>query len=140
MVGLHRPLTLLAALAAAGPGWAASPEGVWRTPSRGGVVELSACGQALCGRLLTTNGISANPLLPDGKNRDPALRTRVLKDLQIVQGFTGGPTEWTGGTVYNPVDGGTYRGKIVLVDDDRLRLTGCIVFPLCTTQTWTRMR
>jgi uncharacterized protein (DUF2147 family) len=139
MAGLNRGLIALAAVAFAAPAFAASPEGVWRTPSRGGVVELSACGPALCGRLLTTVGIAANPSLPDGKNRDPGLRTRLLKDLQIVQGFTGGPTEWTGGTVYNPVDGGTYKGRIVLVDEDRLRLTGCIIFPLCTTQTWTRV-
>jgi uncharacterized protein (DUF2147 family) len=138
MAGLDRRLILLAALAAATPASAASPEGVWRTPSRGGVVELSACGQALCGRLLSTNGIRDNPALPDGKNRDRALRTRPLKNLEIVQGFTGGPTEWTGGTVYNPEDGGTYRGRIVLVDDDRLKLTGCTVFPLCKTQVWTR--
>lgn len=139
MAGFHRALIVLAALALAAPALAASPEGVWRTPSRGGIVELSACGAALCGRLLTTNGIEANPTLPDGNNRDRALRTRLLNDLQIVQGFTGGPAEWTGGTVYNPVDGGTYRGKIVLVGEDRLRLTGCIIFPLCTTQTWTRV-
>ncbi len=138
MAGLDRRLIALGALALAGPALAATPEGVWRTPGRGGRVELRACGPALCGRLLTTIGIAANPALSDGKNRNPALRTRLLKDLQIVQGFTGGPTEWTGGTVYNPVDGGTYRGKIVMVGDDQLKLTGCIVFPLCKTQTWTR--
>lgn len=128
-------------LAAASPALAASPaEGTWRTPTRDGRVELYACGAALCGRLVTSAGIAENPALADAQNRDPALRSRPLKGLVMLQGFTGGPLEWKGGSVYNPEDGGTYRGTIKLVGPDTLKLTGCIVFPLCKTQTWTRVK
>ena len=136
-----RLAVLAAALAAATPTWAASPaEGLWRTPTRGGLVEIAACGDALCGRLFTSDGIRADPGLKDTENRDPALRGRTLKDLPMLQGFTGGPTEWKGGKVYNPEDGGTYKGTIKLTAPDRLKLTGCIVFPLCKSQVWTWAR
>ena len=130
-------LVMISPAAAQAPG---SAEGRWRTPARNGEVEISQCGPALCGRLVDADGIRANPGLRDTNNRDPALRNRPIKDLQILEGFTGGPTEWRGGTVYNPEDGGTYRGRIRLVDPDTLKLRGCIVAPLCKTQTWKRIR
>ena len=37
-------------------------------------------------------------------------------------------------------DGGTYRGTITMPNDNSLRLRGCIVAPLCKTQTWTRIQ
>jgi uncharacterized protein (DUF2147 family) len=130
-----------AALLAASAANAASPaDGLWRTASKNGEVRLSDCGAALCGKLVGSDGITANPTLADTENKDPALRTRLLKDLPMLQGFTGGPTEWKGGTVYNPEDGGTYKGAIKLIDTDTLKLTGCIVFPLCKTQTWKRAK
>jgi uncharacterized protein (DUF2147 family) len=58
----------------------------------------------------------------------------------MLTGFTGGPTEWRNGSVYNPADGGTYRGTITMTNDNSLRLRGCIVAPLCKTQTWTRIQ
>ena len=45
-----------------------------------------------------------------------------------------------GGSVYNPADGRTYRGTITMTGDNSLRLRGCIVAPLCKTQTWTRIQ
>jgi uncharacterized protein (DUF2147 family) len=94
----------------------------------------------LCGKVVTSDRIKADPALADTKNRNAALRARPLKDLQILQGFTGGPPQWKGGTVYNPEDGGTYKGSIKLVDPDTLRLTGCIFAPLCKTETWRRIK
>jgi uncharacterized protein (DUF2147 family) len=131
----------VAALASATAAQAASPaEGLWKTPTRGGEVRIAECGAALCGTLVTSDNIKANPALADDKNKDASLRGRLLKDLPMLQGFTGGPAEWKGGTVYNPEDGGTYKGTIKLTGADTLKLTGCIVFPLCKTQTWTRIR
>lgn len=131
----------LAATLAASTAYAASPaEGLWRTPSKNGEVRIAECGPVLCGTLVTSDGIKANPTLADVENKDAAQRTRLLKDLPMLQGFKGGPDQWKGGTVYNPEDGGTYKGSIKLIDPDTLKLTGCIVFPLCKTQTWKRIR
>ncbi|OYX30094.1 MAG: hypothetical protein B7Y99_12070 [Caulobacterales bacterium 32-69-10] len=135
------PVLTIAAFAVATAAYAASPaEGLWRTATRNGEVRIDECGQALCGTLVTSDSIKANPAMADAQNKDAAKRTRLLKDLPMLQGFTGGPSQWKGGTVYNPEDGGTYKGTIKLVDADTLKLTGCIVFPLCKSQTWKRIR
>ena len=98
------------------------------------------CGQALCGTLVTSNHIRADANARDEHNKNASLRSRPLRNLPMLTGFTGGPTEWRGGSVYNPADGGTYRGTITMTNDDTLRLRGCIVAPLCKTQTWTRVQ
>ena len=134
----------LAASALAASAFAAPPSGdptgLWQTSTNGGQVRISRCGQALCGVLVTSDHIRANPATTDGHNRNAAQRNRTLRNLPMLNGFTGGPTEWRNGSVYNPDDGGTYRGTITMRDANTLRLRGCIVAPLCKTQTWTRIR
>lgn len=130
----------LLACAFATPALAAEPTGLWQTPTRGGQVEITKCGSALCGRLVTSEGLQADPALKDVHNQNTALRGRALKGLTILTGFTGGPGEWTGGSIYNADDGKTYSGSITLDGGDKLKLRGCVIAPLCKTQTWTRLR
>lgn len=119
---------------------AASPAaGVWRTPERGGRVEISDCAPGICGRIAGGADITANPDVHDIKNSDPALRTRRLMGTPIFEHLTGGPPKWTG-KVYNPVDGKTYSGSVTLTDADTLKLTGCVFVPLCKTQVWRRLK
>jgi uncharacterized protein (DUF2147 family) len=131
---------VLGASAAAAPAFAADVTGLWATPGSGGQVEISRCGNSLCGKLITSDHIKTNPGLKDIKNKDESQRGRTLKNLQMLYDFSGGPTKWTGGKVYNPEDGGTYSGTIELLSNTELKLKGCIVAPLCTTQKWTRIR
>lgn len=134
-------LALAASLVAlASPALASDPTGLWQTPTNGGQVHIERCGQALCGALVTSDRIRTDPNARDEHNRDASLRGRPLRNLPMLSGFTGGPTEWRGGSVYNPDDGGTYHGAITMTGDNSLRLRGCIVFPLCKTQTWTRIQ
>lgn len=134
----------LAALASGAlPAMAAGADsvvGTWRTPSRHGVVQIAPCGASLCGTLLDSDNIRKNPELRDINNKDEAKRDRRLKGLQILTGFTRDDGKWTGGAVYNPEDGGTYKGTITPAGPDTLKLKGCIVWPLCKTQTWTRIK
>lgn len=134
-------LALAASFAAlASPALAADPTGLWQTPTNGGQVRIARCGQALCGTLVTSDHIRREPAARDENNKDAAQRARTLRGLPMLTGFTGGPSEWRGGSVYNPADGGTYRGTITMTGDNALRLRGCIVAPLCKTQTWTRVQ
>lgn len=134
-----------AALLAGGPSLAAAQSsqtilGVWRTPSDGGsTVRITACGDAVCGQIVSSPALRADPNLRDGRNSDASLRTRRLQGLRILQVRPGGPGRWSDGWVYNPTDGKTYRGSITLTPEGRLRLTGCVVRPLCQTQIWTRV-
>ena len=88
----------------------------------------------------SSDGIRANPDLRDAKNKDESLRTRRLAGIQMLSGFTRGSGEWTGGTIYNADDGGTYKATVTPTDAEHIKVKGCIVWPLCKTQTWTRIR
>lgn len=131
---------VLAASALAAPALAGDPTGLWQTETNGGQVRIERCGNAICGTLVTSEAIRANPAQRDVRNKDEAQRGRTLRGLRMLWGFTGGPTEWTGGSVYKPDNGNTYNGTITMVNDNTLRLRGCVVRPLCANQTWTRIQ
>jgi uncharacterized protein (DUF2147 family) len=136
-----RTALIVAALGVlATPALAADATGLWQTPTNGGQVEIARCGNSLCGKLVSSNHIRENPALKDVKNKDESQRVRTLKNLQMLYDFTGGPSKWTGGKVYNPDDGGTYSGTIELIGENQLKLKGCIVAPFCKTQVWTRLK
>ena len=130
-------LSMLAAAAAMSPDAAV---GRWRTETRNGVVEVERCGGSICGKLVSSDGLRTNPDMRDINNKDANLRSRKLMNLQILGGFTRGDGEWTGGTIYNGEDGGTYKATVTPVDADHLKVKGCIIWPLCKSQTWTRIR
>ena len=134
-------LALAAALADPTPATAATADlsGLWHTPVDGGsVVRLAPCGEALCGRIVTSPKLKAVPDQKDIRNRDVALRGRTLRDLMFMKVKPTGPGLWGDGWIYNPEDGGTYQGVMELKPDGSLRLTGCIVRPFCKTQIWRR--
>jgi uncharacterized protein (DUF2147 family) len=126
-------LTLLALFAAPN-----DPTGTWRTP-RNADIRLERCGPAICGRIASLPRFPDNPRGLDLNNKDKAARGRPLVGLPMLQGFTGGPPKWTGGSVYNPEDGRTYSGRIELVDANTLKLTGCAFKIFCRSQVWKRV-
>ncbi|KAA5802283.1 DUF2147 domain-containing protein [Alkalicaulis satelles] len=128
------------AAALAGTASVPAPAGIWLTPA-GGAVEISACGEALCGQLIDAQALQDDPDLRDENNRDPALRSRPLRGVDVLNGFTGGPQTWTGGALYDPESGrAAGRGRLTLADADTLEVRGCIAPLLCQTQTWTRRK
>ena len=76
-----------AAWAVASGACAAEVTGLWLTPTDGGQVQITACGASVCGHLVTGARIKADPSLKDAKNKNPALRSRTLKGLPLIQGF-----------------------------------------------------
>ncbi|HSZ51851.1 MAG TPA: DUF2147 domain-containing protein [Caulobacteraceae bacterium] len=130
-------------LAAEGPPAAESPQpvyGVWQSPSLGANIEITPCeGGAICGKLLSAKPLKNNPELLDLHNKDPAKRQLTMIGQTVLEGFKGGPHKWTGGSVYNPVDGRHYSGTMSLVDNNHLKLKGCALRFLCKSQTLTRV-
>ena len=133
-------LATCAALALAGAARAADVTGVWHTAEQGGLVEIDPCGDSVCGRLVTSSKLAGNPNLKDAQNKNPALRSRLLKGLVVLQGFHRDGAGWSGGQLYHPPSGSTYKGELRLAAPDRLEVTGCIVSPLCQTQIWLRAK
>ena len=133
-------LALSLVLATSSQASAADITGLWQAPSRGAHVEIDHCGDSVCGKIVSALPAKSNPLLLDIHNKDPALRSRRMIGTTFIEGFTGGPVKWTGGKLYNPGDGNFYTGVITLVDDDHLQLKGCVLWILCKSQTWTRLK
>ncbi len=131
-------------LAAAAPAMATDGSrilGVWATGSEGGRVKIYRCGEALCGKIVDATRLRANPDLRDVRNPDEALRDRKLMGLVVLRGFTGGPTEWEGGPVYDPESGdGAASGYLTLRRDGKLEVKGCVAAIFCRTKVWTRVR
>jgi uncharacterized protein (DUF2147 family) len=113
--------------------------GTWHSPTKNGIISIQRCGSSICGTLESGDDVRANPNAKDVNNKDAAQRNRPLKGLMMLSGFTQDGGIWSGGKVYNPNDGGTYSGKITPVDANTLKLRGCIIWPACKTETWTRV-
>lgn len=145
-MGLAAALALVPASTAAAP---SVPQvavdqsliGRWHTERRSGIVEIHACGEALCGRVVDGAPLRANRDQRDVRNPDPALRNRRVMGLRVLSGFSGGPAKWKGGPLYDPETGNRApSGTLTLVDADTLKVQGCIAMFLCRTQTWRRAR
>lgn len=121
---------------------AASAEGIfgaWATATNNGRVLIEPCGGAVCGRVIDGNQLRANPDQTDVHNPDPDKRSRRVKGLVILQGYAGGPTEWYGGSVYDPQTGDEASdSSLTLVAPDTLKVEGCQAYVLCRSETWTR--
>lgn len=122
---------------------AASAEGEWVTEGDKARVEIKPCAadaQTLCGTITWSYRPADQPSGPllDIHNGDPALRSRPIVGLPLLEGFRPAGTDaWDGGTIYDPEGGKTYKSKFRLKDTDTLEVDGCVLF-LCQTQTWRR--
>lgn len=118
------------------------PTGQWLVEKKNGVVDIAACGEQFCGKLIWIDP----PLRPDGTppvddhNKDPAQRHRLVCGIAMMGGFkAAGPNEWDAGWIYNAENGETYQAKMVLLDDGHLKVRGFVGISLFgESQTWTR--
>lgn len=112
--------------------------GVWATQKNNGRVLIEPCGTAICGRVIDGDQIRANPDQSDIHNPDSAKRSRKVKDLLILDGYSGGPVQWRGGSVYDPQTGDeAHNSTLTLLAPDTLEVEGCR-FLFCRSETWTR--
>ena len=120
----------------------AAVEGVWVNGDGDGWIELAIRDGELTGAIVGSpdDPDNRNPSRLDTENPDTALRNRPLRGLVIMTGFRyEGDGEWTGGRIYDPNSGNTYKGTIRVVDSVTLKLRGYIGISLLgRTETWTR--
>jgi len=108
-----------------------SPLGLWQV-SGGGVIEVSRCGQALCGRIV---GIPRAPREPIPK--DWAGRSQC--GLMIIRQASAARDGSWSGHITDPRDGTEYHVKLWVDDRGRLNVRGYIGLPLLgQTQIWHR--
>ena len=132
------PLLLISAIA-----WSDTTdvEGRWLTEDGDGWIEIRLVGNTLEGTIAGS---------PDSKQReereydefnpDPSLRNRRLQGLTIMTGLEyDGEGRWTGGTIYDPNSGKTYKCSLRQLDANTVKLRGYIGVSLFgRSETWTR--
>jgi uncharacterized protein (DUF2147 family) len=134
---------LLLALAASRTGASDDPAmlilGNWLTEPRDGIIQISiAPDGSYQGKIVGGN----SPQRRDQNNPDPARRSQLLLGQRIFQGMKyDGEGRWSGGTIYDPDSGRSYKCRLQRLDPDRLQVRGFIGFALLgRSQLWTRYR
>ncbi len=120
---------------------AASPYGLWMTQKKGVIVDVYACGDALCGRTVWLKKMTRKDGSPrlDARNPDAALRTRHWCGIEVITGVKPvGATKWEGGDVYDPKTGETFSFDMEQ-HGDQMKVRGYLgVKLLGKSETWTR--
>jgi uncharacterized protein (DUF2147 family) len=124
--------------------------GSWNNEEHDASIEIYRCGEKYCGRITwikeptyPTNDKNRKDGQPrtDDNNPDPKLRNRPIIGLTIMKDFIyAGKNIWEGGTVYDPKNGKTYKGKMTLISHNQMKLRGFVIFSLFgRTTVWTRI-
>lgn len=119
--------------------------GTWLNGSKKGHVQIYEKDGRYYGKLVwlsvPTDPETGKPKL-DGKNEDPARRSRPLMNLPLMYNlqFRSGNV-WDDGKIYNPEDGKEYNLKMTLKDPNTLDVRGYLGISLLgKTQTWVRVK
>ena len=122
--------TTVAMAFAAASSSSGSIEGQWFNPQRTVLIRLAPCGEAMCG---TVTWAAERAQKAARKGADTLVGARLLNDFR-----QSGNGQWKG-TVFVPDMDLRVGGKIRVVDDNRLRVSGCILGGMmCRSQVWTR--
>jgi uncharacterized protein (DUF2147 family) len=108
----------------------ASPVGTWSTANGHGVIEITQCGDALCGRIVGIERSAGEPMPTDVLGRPQCGLTIITNQKLKVNGT------WRG-EITDPRSGGTYQAMLWVDQGGDLHLRGFIGIPqLGATQIW----
>jgi uncharacterized protein (DUF2147 family) len=118
-----------------------SPQGWWLDQTGKAGILIAPCGDKLCGNiewLKAPLDAQGQPKL-DIHNPQAALQSRPICGLSMLGGFApDGSGGWTGGWVYDPESGKTYKGQMHSAADGTLHLRGYLGIPMLgRTEVWT---
>ncbi|GAA6152174.1 DUF2147 domain-containing protein [Pseudoteredinibacter isoporae] len=116
-----------------------SPFGVWLSDDKETKLEIFQCEEKLCGKIVWLKHNTkedGSPLL-DANNEEETLRDRPIVGLEILKDLEKqSAKKWGDGKVYDPESGKTYRAKIALKSNEKMKLSGCINSFLCQGDHW----
>jgi uncharacterized protein (DUF2147 family) len=116
-------------------------EGRWLSGDGEGWIEIQIVAGGLIGIIAGSPKPQAGEApRQDDLNPDPGLRDRPLDGMTIMSGLTyEGDGHWSGGTIYDPNSGKTYKCSLTQVDANTVKLRGYIGISLFgRSDTWTR--
>lgn len=116
-------------------------EGRWLTGKRKVAISFFPCDGRICGRIdwLAKPRYRGGELKIDRENPDPALRNRPWCGIDVISGLQRkSDGVWSGGRVYNPKDGESYKLEIK-EDGDGLKVRAYLGIKLLgKTEDWIR--
>lgn len=132
-------LTLQAGAVAAQP---RDPSGTFLTEDGRARIRLEKCGEAnenVCGYVVWLQSPTTENGMPrtDLKNSDRRKTGRQLLGHQLVMGLKPKDDRYEG-LIYNSEDGRSYDVNIWLASQNELKVKGCLLAVLCSTQSWGR--
>ncbi len=105
--------------------------GTWLRPKQGWHVQFAMCednAEKLCGTVISGEGV-------DKLTGGPVVGVKMLFDLEK----SADGSKWVG-AMYDPKGGGTYKGKVKIRKDGRVKMSGCLLGGLmCKSEKWTRV-
>jgi uncharacterized protein (DUF2147 family) len=111
--------------------------GNWLTEPKDGIIQISvAAGAVYEGRIIG----GSHPGRLDDKNPDASQRGKPLRGQVILRELHyDGDGKWSGGSIYEPDSGRTYKCLVELMASDSLKVRGYIgISMLGKSQIWTR--
>ena len=111
--------------------------GYWLTSQS--IVLVSVCEKELCAtieHIFVDEGIDQKSIL-DNNNKEKSLRDRSLVGINLIKGFeyVDGTKKLSGGKVYDPGRGRTFKSNIYLLQIGNLRIEGCLL-RICGHEEW----
>ncbi|WEK18131.1 MAG: DUF2147 domain-containing protein [Candidatus Pedobacter colombiensis] len=117
--------------------------GTWINPLGEGHIEITKKGDKYFGKIVWLKDPKGEKgeTKTDVKNPDENLRSKPIIGLEILKNFVYEDGKWTGGTIYDPKSGKTYKSNIALKGNDELHLRGYIGISLIgRTEVWKRAK
>ncbi len=123
--------------------------GVWVSEDGRGHIEIAKEADQFVGKIvwLSEPNYPADDPEPgkprhDRNNPDSDKQARPILGLEVLKGFRyDGDGKWSGGTIYDPDNGKTYKCKMTLEGADTLKVRGFIgVSVIGRTAVWTRYK
>lgn len=120
------------------------PSGVWLVQDGRARIAVDKCGptrENLCGYVVWLKSPVTDSGEPrrDLKNPDARKRMRPALGHQLIMGLKSNAEDHYEGNIYNSEDGNSYNVTIWLDAPEQLKVKGCLIAFLCSTQTWTHV-
>lgn len=124
--------------------FAQSPDavkGTWINEAKDVKIEIYQHTNSYAGKITWLKNMyeaDGKTLRKDINNNDASLKSRTLLNLNILTGFSYDDGEWTGGSLYDPKSGKTFKSKMKLINGN-LEIRGYLGSPMFgKTTTWTK--
>ena len=111
--------------------------GYWLTSQS--IVLVSKCDNELCAtieQIFVDEGVDQKSIL-DNNNKEKSLRKRTLVGINLIDGFKyiDGAKKLSGGRIYDPGRGRTFKSNIYLLQNGNLKIEGCLL-RMCGHEEW----